>query len=403
MKITVNQDKKVLLGDPIVLNIETDALENVQVFLRRYYYDGDVDYSFGIYEPVNGIVNTGRSRPIGGTYTVADPSGLFWSQANTSFEMNEDIQHLSELTEEDKGCFVFDVFQDKAHQVFKYEIIRQSDDVEEIALDKVDGKLFVNKSSTDGGVLIHLAGEPGIEGIEINGKLLASKGITTVVLPICQYGSLPEEFKEISLNHMMERIDYIKTIDGVDPNRLALIGGTRGAELALLIASMRSDIKLLVASNPCDVVNQSVVKQLGKPKSSWTLDGQSVSFSKVKKSEIIKLYLSRIVSKRSFSMKNVYQHDEQMIDCSKITAKTLLLAGRHDERWDSVKMAKRIQKSLPCEMKLYDSGQILGGPGCLPTTSFDYLAFGLGGTCEGNGISQNRSWHDIIDFIKTHL
>lgn len=403
MKITVNQEKQVLLGDPIILHIETEALENVQVFLRRYYYDGDVDYSFGIYEPVNGIVNTGTSKPIGGTYTIGDPSGLFWSQANTSLEFNLDIDHLSELDEEDKGHFIFDVFQNQTHQIFKFEILRQKDDVKEIPLDDINAKLFMKETEKAVGVMIHLAGEPGIEGIEINAKLLASKGIATVALPFCHYGSLPTEFKEIPLENILQSIDYIKTLNNIDGQRIGLIGGTRGAELALKIASMRDDVKILVASNPCDVINQSVVKQLTTSKSSWSYNNQPVIFSKVKKLEVFKLYLNRIFSKRSFSMKHVYQHEHQMIDISKISAKTLLLAGRHDERWQSEKMAKRIQNTLKCEMKLYDAGQILGGPGCLPTTAFEHLSFGLGGTCEGNGISQNRSWHDIIQFIKTEL
>lgn len=403
MKITVNQDKQVLLGDPVILHIETEALENVQVFLRRFYFDGDVDYSFGVYEPVNGIVDTGASKPVGGTYTDADPSGLFWSQANTSLEFNLDIDHLSELEEADMGHFIFDVFQDDNHQVLKFEIIRQTEDVKEIPLNDINAKLFMKESENPIGVMIHLAGEQGIEGIEINAKLLASKGIATVALPLCSYRSLPIEFKEIPLENILTSIDYIKKLEYVDETRIGLIGGTRGAELALKIGSMRDDIKVLVASNPCDVINQSIVKQFTTSRSSWSYQNKPVPFSKVKKFEIFKLYLNRIFSKQSFSMKSAYQHEQQMIDVSKITAKTLLLAGRYDERWQSEKMAKRILESLDCEVKLYDAGQILGGPGCLPTTAFEHLSFGLGGTCEGNGISQNRSWHDIIEFIKSSL
>ncbi len=50
----------------------------------------------------------------------------------------------------------------------------------------------------------------------------------------------------------------------------------------------RSDIESIILYNPCDVVNQSVVKQMTSSKSSWTYQGKAVPFSKVKKSQVFK-------------------------------------------------------------------------------------------------------------------
>jgi len=403
MKIQINQSNYVLVGDPIYIRIETDALEDVQIYLRRFYCDGDIDYSYGVYEPVNGIVDTHRSKPIGGMYTDADVSGLFWSMESATMDYDLDLSHLEKLSEEDKEHFIIDIFQNDEHEVYKFKIVGKLPEVKEKSLEDISAKFFYIPAEKPHAVMVHVAAEEGIEGVEINAKLLASKGIATLALPFCSYGNLQNEFKEVPLEHIHRAIDYIKKIPIVDENRIGIMGGTRGAELALKIASMRSDLKVLVASNPCDVINQSTVKQFLTSKSSWSYEGKPVFYSKVNKLEVFKLYVGRVLFQKSYSMKPYYNHDNAMIDTKKITAKTLLVAGMHDERWDSVKMAKRINQTLDCTLKIYEAGQVLGGPGCLPTTSFQNLSFSLGGTPEGNGISQNASWHDIIEFINTSL
>jgi hypothetical protein len=403
MNIILNQKDQVLLGDPIHIRVETEALETVHVYLRRCYFDGDIDYSFASFEPVNGIVDTAKSKPLSGTYTKADISGLFWSQSNTGLEYNLDIEHLEELSDADQGYFIIDIIQNEDHQVYKFEIIRETSSIKMMELEVVPGRLYYTENDMPQGVMIHVAGEAGIEGVEVNAKLLASKGIATLALPICSYSTLKDEFSEIPLETVLDAIDYVKSLEFIDAHRIGLIGGSRGAELALKVASLRNDIKLVVASNPCDVINQSVVKQLTKSKSSWTLAGKPVTYSKIKKVEVFKLYFNRIISQRSQSMQIVYNHNVQMIDVGLITAKVLLLAGSKDDRWQSLYMAKRIKSSIDCGLNIYESGQVLGGPGCLPTTSFEQLSFSLGGTPEENGIAQNQSWQDVINFIKSSL
>lgn len=403
MNIKVNQDKKVLLGDPIQLNIKTDALEKVYVYLRRYYFDGDIEFSFASFEPVNGLVDTATSKPIEGTYSKADVSGLFWSQENIALNLNDDLDKLASLDESDQGYFIVDVFQNDIHQVLKFEIIGQADDVQMIECDSIAGRIFYKDQSKPQGLVIQVAGEEGIEGVEVNAKLLASKGIASLALPICDYGHLKSENVEIPLETVLDAIDYVKTLPFVDPDRVGLMGGTRGAELVLKIASLRNDIKLVIASNPCDVINQSVVKQLTNPRSSWTLDGKEVAYSKINKMAALKLRLKRLLIHHSQSTMDVYNHDDAVIDTSLISAELLLVVGSHDQRWNSKKMAERIKSKTSCQINVYDAGQVLGGPGCLPTISMDLLAFSLGGTAEGNGVSQNKSWHDIITYIQAKL
>lgn len=409
MNIIINPKDKILLGDPVHIQVETESDSLVSVHLRRYYFDGDIDYSFAEFEPINGLIDTEISKPVSGSYSNSDISGLFWSQKNTSYELDLDIEFLSELTEADQGYFIVDIYQEESHESFKWLIERVSEDVKELILDndQIQGKLYYKESSGPQPLIIHLAGEPGIDYVEVNAKLMASKGIASLALPICGYKNLPDSFKEIPLEQIMNTIDYIKSLDLIDDTRIGLFGSTRGAELALLIGSKRNDLKLIIAANPSDVVNQSVVKQMTTSKSSWSWEGKALSYSKVKKSKVFKLYTNRIASNQiSQLMKSVYSHDTatQLIPVEQITAKVLLLAGESDDRWDSMMMATRIKSKINCEVVSYsNTGHVLGGPGCLSTMGFEQLSFSLGGTPEANGKSQHQSWKRIIGFVKSSL
>ena len=409
MNIIINPKDKILLGDPIHIQVKTESESAVSIHLRRYYFDGDIDYSFAEFKPVDGLVDTEISNPISGSYLESDISGLFWSQKNTSFELDLDIDFLSELTEDDQGYFIVDIFQDETHECIKWLIERVSEEVKELVIDnnRIQGKLYYKESSKPQPLVIHLAGEPGIDYVEVNAKLMASKGIASLALPICGYKNLPDLFKEIPLEQIMNTIDYVTALESIDSSRIGLFGSTRGGELALLIGSMRKDLKLIIAANPCDVVNQSVVKQMTTSKSSWSWEGKALPYSKVKKSKVFKLYTNRIVSNQtSQMMKSVYLHNTatQLIPVEQITARVLLLAGESDDRWDSMMMAARIKSKINCEVVSYSkTGHVLGGPGCLSTMGFEQLSFSLGGSPETNGKAQHQSWKTIIDFIKKNL
>lgn len=404
--LTIYPEKKLLIGDPIELNYKTSSDESVFIHLRRYYFDGDIEYSYGEFKPHDGEIDLEHSQPVSGTYKEADISGLFWSQKNTSFELDLEIDHLQDLTEEDKGYFVMDIIQGDFHACHKWQVIRMAEDVQEEVIDqgKIQGKRYYKNIDSKQGLVIHLAGEAGIDHAEVNAKAMASKGINTFALPIYGYKNLPLVFKELPLETIMETIDYIKTLKGVDPDKIVIVGSSRGAELALLIASLRSDINSLILFNPCDVVNQSVVKQVMSPSSSWTYKGQALKFSKVKKIEIIKMYFARIaISSKHNLMNKVYNHQESnaMIDVNQITSKMTMFAGDDDLRWTSHMMAKRIKSKVDSDLIIYKgAGQVLGSPGCLPTTGFESLFFPLGGSVSKNGKAQYDSWVKCLQIIK---
>lgn len=421
MKLEVFPTDSVLMGDPIKINVtEVSAEDIVTLHVRRKYYDGDVGYAYANYVTNQGYIDTSIHKPISGSYEGVDISGLFWSQISTEFEESLMPEILYDLGEEYNGHFVIDV---ELHNLIidscSLKLIDMLDDVKctEVNEGKVRGKLYYKESNIPQRVVIHVAGDSGILAIEVNAKLLASKGIATLALPFYEYFDLPRRFKEIPLEYFKEAIDIISKFDFIDENRIGIMGSTRGAELALLVASYYNEIKLVIASNPSYVVNQSIDNQLFVSKSSWSINGKGLPHSKISKKSLSQNYIEKsFMQKRNIHGSSIYRHnpldvEDSIILVEKMNGPILLLAGEDDCRWDSKFMSEMIVSRLKnTKFKDYyeistfkDAGQVLGGPGFLPTVCFEKLTFSLGGTPQGNGQAQYKSWLEIIKFIKERL
>jgi dienelactone hydrolase len=56
-----------------------------------------------------------------------------------------------------------------------------------------------------------------------------------------------------NLAELLEAIDYVKSIPDVDPNRVALMGHSRGGLLTLMAGVERTDLKALVIAAPAEI------------------------------------------------------------------------------------------------------------------------------------------------------
>ena len=70
--------------------------------------------------------------------------------------------------------------------------------------------------------------------------LLASHGYATLALAYFGVDPLPPELIEIPLEYCKEGIDWLKAQPSVDAQHIAVLGGSKGAELALLLAATPS-------------------------------------------------------------------------------------------------------------------------------------------------------------------
>ncbi len=79
------------------------------------------------------------------------------------------------------------------------------------------------------------------------GKHLAAQGYVT--LDLCYFGcsDRPQYLNRISLEYVLSAVSYLRSLPAVDANSVNVMGGSRGAELALLIGTYSQDVRSVIS------------------------------------------------------------------------------------------------------------------------------------------------------------
>ncbi len=107
---------------------------------------------------------------------------------------------------------------------------------------------------------------------------LASQGYVVLRLAYFKAESLPNELSEIPLEYFENSLDFLLQHKSVNKDNIGVLGVSKGAEAALLLASMNSTVKAVVAHVPSNVVWYGLSQNVMEPKSSWTSNGEGLSF-----------------------------------------------------------------------------------------------------------------------------
>lgn len=221
-----------------------------------------------------GTIDVARQAPIEGTYRGVDAMGLFTSgqAANDPGNRNPpppDVRDeiVTTLRVEREGTVLATA---TCGRRFMSPAVRTRE-VREAGL---VGELFEPAGAGPHPALLVLGGSEG--GIDrYNGAGLAARGYAALSLAYFRAPSLPPELVEIPVEYPLTALAWLRRQPGVDAARVGVFGSSRGAELALVVASMSPDIRAVVAFAPSSVTWAGVGPQnAGRP--SWTLGGQGL-------------------------------------------------------------------------------------------------------------------------------
>src|SRR5262249_392857 len=140
--------------------------------------------------------------------------------------------------------------------------------------EEFDADLYTTESSTKKlGVLV-LGGSEGGKASYL-AKPIAGAGYPTVALAYFKSKGTPEPLDEVPLEYFAKALDWMKSNEKMTDG-VVVVGGSKGAELALLLAAKHPEIRGVIALAPSSVVWQGLPKVFWPPRSSWTLGGQSL-------------------------------------------------------------------------------------------------------------------------------
>jgi dienelactone hydrolase len=155
----------------------------------------------------------------------------------------------------------------------------------------------------------------------------------------------PDHLEMIPLEYFEEAIQRFKSYPEVGGKKIVVFGGSKGGELALLLASRYKQIEGVIARVPSSVVFQGIGGPLKT--SSWSYKGQPVPFvpyyqpfdySKVVNNQWIELY--------ELSITQTEAVEKATIKVENINGPLLLLTGKEDAMWPSSQMGEMIIKRL---------------------------------------------------------
>ena len=155
---------------------------------------------------------------------------------------------------------------------------------------------------------------------------------------------IPSGLDRIELGGVLDVIEDTRSNPAVDAEQLAVLGVSKGAELALLLASRSAQISTVVAVVGSDVVFAS--PEWYSTSSSWSWQGQPIAFVPFSLRAALPLMQGHIRQGYEIALQNQQAYQQALIPVQHMQADVLLISGTADELWPSSDMSDRIMQRL---------------------------------------------------------
>jgi hypothetical protein len=180
-------------------------------------------------------------------------------------------------------------------------------------------------------------------------NFLATNGWPVLAVAYFKEKGLPQSLLMIPLEYFDAPLTWMQHNTNNRSGGVVVMGVSKGAELALLLASKRPQIRAVIAVAPSSVV-WTGMRESGWPAdfhSSWSFHGKPVPYLPLDYSRafdandrLAALKLFKTALEQKAAVKNA------SIRVEKIAGPILLLSGKADELWPSAQMADAICERL---------------------------------------------------------
>jgi dienelactone hydrolase len=209
-----------------------------------------------------------------------------------------------------------------------------------------------------------------------------------------------KELRNVPLEYIFKALDWLEARPEVRPDRIAVMGESRGAELALMIGSLRSDVAGVIAYSPQELRWAAV----GGGGPAWTLHGVALPYAEGIYNRATPMSQFTDILDGPADVR-----DAAAIDVERIHGPVLLISSRADALSPSARMANDIEARLRAhgfsyrvENVQYDDAShlLMGfGPGLTEIRVRDLFTMHFGGTAEGTEKARNAGWARVKEFL----
>ncbi len=228
--------------------------------------------------------------------------------------------------------------------------------VTSMSVNGLDGDFFRRASKKPQKALILLGGSEGGKSWNDQTEFieeLVEQGFCVLSLSYFGTGNLPRDLRGIPLEYFSKAFLWLSKQEGVVvPNDYAVMGVSRGAELALLLGSRYSDVSAVIAIAPSSVVfpgpPTGTLDALRSQHSAWSFNGQELKFVPMPYSWTTLRGLITGKRTRMFekALRNSGRVKEAAIPVERIHGPILLASFTRDQIWPSTLMSEQIVQRL---------------------------------------------------------
>ena len=226
---------------------------------------------------------------------------------------------------------------------------------------------------------------------------LAAHGFAALALAYFRFEDLPPQLENIPLEYFVRAMQWMAARPEIGNARIAVMGGSRGGELALQLGSMSPHIAAVVAYVPSNVRVASCCRQNGM--AAWTWQGRPLPY-----------VIPRLQA-------NVEMRVPATIEVENTKGPILMISGESDHIWNSWEMADDVVSRLKGHHFAYSyenlkyprAGHYAGRAEFIPTWHSEVRnptsgrENDPGGTPEGDARSTIDSMPKVLEFLRKNL
>jgi len=368
--------------------------------------------------PPDGVVEPARLASIGGSYSGVEPYGLWWAVgAAAAQSATESLEPWSVSVTAAGDAWT------RSGSLRRLKAARSVRRID-VSDGGLRGLAFVPAGSGPFPTVLLFSGSGGgISTVQCTAALLASHGFAALALAYFNYPDLPADLVDIPLEYFRAGIDWLIANVAVAGGRVAVMGASRGGELALLLASSYPRaVAAAVAMVPSGVVWGGLTKDRADDLIAWTRDGQAVRPLRASPGQppAPSYRDGAIVLTPSFEARLAAASPDELaaaeIPVERCDGPVLLLSAEDDALWPSVALAEIAVRrgrdrgtAHPIRHLRYpDAGHVFTRPAGFPVpASAEHPITGeliaYGGSPTGNAHASTGSWTEILAFLRASL
>jgi dienelactone hydrolase len=259
-------------------------------------------------------------------------------------------------------------------------------------------------TASPGAIIVLGGSEGGLGGSRNLARRLAAAGFDAIAVSYFGEPGQSSRLDQVPIEPVTRAREWLEARPGPG-EAIAVLGVSKGGELALLTASRDPAIKAVVAAVPSHVVWQGIDMQGGMTGSSWTAGGVPLA------------YVPYDLSNGFISVHALYAGSlaaapaEAGIPVEQIAGPILLVSGQADSLWPSTEMANRVEQRLRAHgfphgvthLAYADAGHAVFGPPVRADAPGLERALGLGGTIDGLVAARADGWPRVLAFLQDAL